>query len=488
MTRRGARRAFVDLHNDVTAADLALAAREGYGAPEHAKRYTTFGMGTDQGKTGNPAGLALLAAATGSSIADTAPTTFRPPYVPVSFGALAGRARSRLADPVRLTPMHDWHVTAGAVFEDVGQWKRPRFYPQAGEDMAAAARRECLAVRDRVGLLDASTLGKIEVAGPDTAAFLERMYINRWQNLPIGRCRYGVMCRDDGMMFDDGVGVRLAEDRFLVTTTTGNASAVLEWFEEWLQTEWPELDVFCTSLTEQYAVATLAGPRSREVLTAAAPDLPVNPAAFPFMTMREMAVAGIPARVFRISYSGELGYEINVAADYGLALWEALVAAGDAYGITPYGTEAMHVLRAEKGYVMIGQETDGSVTPVDLGLARMAAPDKDFVGRRSMARSDLVRPDRKELVGLLPDDPEMVIHEGAQLVAEPDGAPPPRMIGHVTSSYFGARLGRGFALALVEGGRARHGETVWAALPERTIAAQICPPVFYDIDNRRRDG
>jgi sarcosine oxidase subunit alpha len=486
--RNGAGRAFVDLHNDVTAADIALAAREGYGALEHMKRYTTLGMGTDQGKTGNIAGLALLAALTGRGIEETGTTTFRPPYVPVAYGLLAGREHGRLADPVRITPMHDWHVAAGAVFEDVGQWRRPRYYPHRAEAMTAAVRRECLAVRERVALLDASTLGKIEIAGRDAGRLLDLVYINRWQNLAVGRCRYGVMCKDDGMVFDDGVGTRLAPDRFLVTTTTGNAGAVIDWLEEWLQTEWPDLEVFCTAVTEEWANATLVGPRAREVLGALAPRLVLDRASFPFMQMREADVAGIPARVFRVSFSGELSYEINVPADHGLALWERLIAAGTPYGITPYGTEAMHVLRAEKGYIMVGQETDGSVTPIDLGLGGLVSREKDFLGRRSLARSDTARADRRQLVGVLPDNPEEILPEGAQLVAEPGATPPAAMIGHVTSSYSGARLGRSFALALVAGGRGRHGQPVWASLPGRTVAAHLCPPVFYDIDNRRRDG
>ena len=482
------KRAFVDLHNDVTAADIALAAREGFAAIEHVKRYTTLGMGTDQGKTGNVTGLALLSEALGRPIAETGTTSFRPPYVPVTFGLLAGRDRGTLYDPVRITPMHDWHVAAGAVFEDVGQWKRARFYPRPGETMDQAVRRECLAARDAVALLDGSTLGKIEVAGPDAAEFLDRLYTNRWETLPIGRCRYGLLCRDDGILFDDGVGARLAEDRFLVTTTTGNAAAVLDWFEERLQTEWPNLDVFCTSLTDEFANATLVGPRARDVLAVLAPALALDNQAFPFMTVREAEIAGIPALVWRVSFSGELSYEINVQAEYGLALWEALIAAGEPHGMTPYGTEAMHVLRAEKGYIIVGQETDGSVTPVDLGLSGLLAKDKDFLGRRSLARADLVRADRKQLVGLLAENPRDAIPEGAQLVTDPAPRPPVEMIGHVTSSYFGARIGRSFALALVKGGRARHGEPVWASLPGRTIAARICPPVFYDPDGSRRDG
>jgi sarcosine oxidase subunit alpha len=475
------RTSFVDLHNDVTAADIALAAREGFTAIEHVKRWTTLGMGTDQGKTGNVAGLALLSRALGRAIADTGTTTFRPPYVPVEFGLLAGRERGKFCDPIRVTPMHDWHVAAGAVFEDVGQWKRPRYYPRPGETMDQAVRRECLAARDGVALLDASTLGKIEVSGPGAARFLDRVYVNHWRSLAVGRCRYGVMCRDDGMVFDDGVGTRLAADRFLVTTTTGNAGAVLDWFEEWLQTEWTDLDVFCASLTEEFANATLVGPRSREVLAALAPGLDL--ANFPFMALREAAVAGIPARIFRISFSGELSYEINVPSAAGLTLWQRLIEAGEAHGITPYGTEAMHVLRAEKGYFMIGQETDGSVTPLDLGL--VVAPDKDFLGRRSLNRSDAARLDRKQLVGLMPDDLNIVVPEGAQIVAAPGST---TMIGHVTSSHFGARIGGGFALALVAGGRARHGEPVWVWHAGRKFAAGLCPPVFYDPEGRRRDG
>jgi sarcosine oxidase subunit alpha len=359
--------------------------------------------------------------------------------------------------------------------------------------MRSAAWRECLAARDRVALLDASTLGKIEVAGPDAARFLDRIYVNRWQNLALGRCRYGVMCSDDGMVFDDGVGARLAADRYLITTTTGNAAAVLDWLEEWLQTEWPDLDLFCASVTEEWANATLVGPRAREVMTLLAPGLALDPAGFPHMTMRETEIAGIPARIFRVSFSGELSYEINVPADCGLTLWERLIETGEAYGITPYGTEAMHVMRAEKGYIIVGQETDGSVTPVDLGLEALIARDKDFLGRRSLARRDTARPDRKQLVGLLPDDRETVLPEGAQLVAvlpagHPIPGPHPGSIGHITSGYYGARIGHSFALALVKDGRARYGEPVWASLPDRAIAARICPPIFYDPDGQRRDG
>jgi sarcosine oxidase subunit alpha len=473
-------RAFVDLHNDVTAADIALAAREGFASIEHVKRYTTLGMGTDQGRTGNLVGAALLSAAVGRDLGQIGTTTFRPPAVPVAFGALAGRERGMLSDPVRVTPMHDWHEAAGAVFENVGQWKRPRYFPRAGESMEAAVRRECLTARDGAAMLDASTLGKIEITGPDAGEFLDRIYINRWSTLAPGRCRYGVMCHDDGFVFDDGVGMRLGHDRFLISTTTGNAGTVLDWLEEWLQTEWPDLDVFCTSLTEELVNATLVGPDSRVILAALAPSLDL--ADFPFMAMRGADVAGLPARVFRISFSGELSYEINVPADCGLTLWQRLAEAG----ATPYGTEAMHVLRAEKGYFMIGHETDGSVTPLDLGLDRMIAADRDFLGKRSLSRGELARPDRKQLVGVVCDDPNILLPEGAALVAE--NRPGAAIVGHVTSSYFGPRIGRHFALGMLRGGRARHGESVWAPLPGGTVSARIAPPVFYDPEGRRRDG
>ena len=484
----GGGKRFVDFQNDVTADDIALAAREGFRSVEHVKRYTTTGMGTDQGRTSNVNALALLSRAVGRAIAETGTTTFRPPYTGVPFGALAGRARGNLVDPVRVTPMQDWHVAAGAVFEDVGQWKRARHYPKPGEDMERAVRRECLAVRDAVGIFDASTLGKIELRGPDAAELLDRVYTNNFRNLAVGRCRYGLMCREDGMVFDDGVTTRLGEDHYYMTTTTGGAARVLDWLEEWLQTEWPELQVYCTSVTEDWATVTLSGPKSAAVIAALEPGFATDPAEFPFMSLRSGEIAGIPARVFRVSYTGELSYEINVPAQQGRALWEAAVAAGRTHGITPYGTEAMHVLRAEMGFIVVGQETDGTVTPDDLGMKSLVSTRKDFIGRRSLRRSAMLNPERRQLVGLLPKDPEAVLPEGAQLVREVLPKPPMPMLGHVTSSYYGARIGRSFALAMVKGGRARMGETVFAPLLSRTIEATISPPSFYDPEGKRRHG
>ncbi len=483
-------RCFVDLQRDVTVDDLARAAGAGLRSVEHLKRYTTAGTANDQGKTSGVLAGAVAAQLLGIDPSQMGTTTFRAPYVPVSFAALAGRDRGVLHDPVRVTPLHDRHAAHGAVFENVGQWKRAWYYPQPGEDMAAAVLRECRAARERVAVMDASTLGKIDVQGPDAAVFLDRLYTNVISTLKVGLIRYGVMCRADGMVFDDGTAIRLADDRFLVTTTTGNAAAVLDWMEEWLQTEWPDLRVHCTSVTEQWATVALVGPRSREVLRELAPQLAVDAASFPFMAWRDTAVAGIPARVCRISFSGELAYEINVLPWEAPALWKALHEAGRPLGITPYGTEAMHVLRAEKGYPIVGQDTDGTVTPQDLGMDWVVSRKKpDFIGKRSYTRTDTARPDRKHLVGLLPDDPAILLPEGTQLVAAaPLPAPPVPMLGHVTSSYRSAALDRSFALALVKGGRDRIGDRLYAPVRGELVPVTVAPAVLYDPEGARRDG
>ena len=492
--RSGERSQFVDLQNDTTVADLRLALDEGFEAVEHAKRYTLTGFGTDQGKTSNINALGILSELMGKPIACIGTTTFRPPYTPVTFAAMGGRDRGELFDPARLTAIHDRHVAAGAEFEDVGQWKRPWYYPRPGEDMHAAVGRECRAVRERVGMLDASTLGKIDIQGPDSAEFLNRVYTNDWLDLPIGKVRYGIMCREDGMLFDDGTTARIGEYRYFMTTTTGNAAAVLEHLEEYLQTEWSGLRVRLTSATEQWATVGVAGPMSRKVLEKLAPDTDFSGEAFPFLAWREATIGGVAARIFRISFTGELQYEINVPWHYGASLWNALTAAGEEFGITPYGTEAMHVLRAEKGFIIVGQETDGTQTPLDLGFGRAVSDRKDFIGRRSMARSDCLRPDRKQLVGLLPEDPDAELPEGTHLVKPGRGGDPPPvpMEGFVTSSYLSPALGGRFCLALVKGGRQRHGEVVEAAIADRrgkrSVRVRICSPVFYDRKGARRDG
>ena len=479
---------FVDFQNDVTAADIGLAAREGYRSMEHLKRYTTIGMGTDQGKTANVNALAILASQLGVEMSAVGTTTFRPPYTPVTFGVLAGRDIGELADPVRRTPMHAWHQERGAKFEDVGQWKRSWFYPRAGESMHQAVNRECLATRNAIGILDASTLGKIDIQGPDAAEFLDRIYTNNWKSLGLGRCRYGLMCGEDGMLFDDGVTTRLGEQHYLMTTTSGNAARVLSWLEEWLQTEWPELEVYCNSVTEQWCTVGIAGPLARDLLAELTTDIVLGNDAFPFMSCRSGNVAGIPARVMRVSFTGELSFEINVAANYGMSLWTTLMTAGQRYGITPIGTEAMHVLRAEKGFIIAGQDSDGTVIPADLGMSWALSKSKDFIGKRSMSRPDSLRSDRKQLVGLLTEDAGEVLPEGGQIVETAASALPVKMIGHVTSSYYSANLGHSIALALIKGGRQRHGERIYVPLEDRTVSATITAPRFFDPDGERMNA
>ena len=480
-------KAFVDFQNDVTAKDLKLAVREGFRSIEHVKRYTTTGMATDQGKTSNLNALAIVAADLGKTIPEVGLTTFRNPYTPVTFGALAGTARGDLFDPIRRTPIHDWAADEGAVFEDVGLWKRARYFPRTGEDMHASVARECLAVRNSVGIFDASTLGKIEVVGPDAAEFMNRLYINAWTKLDPGRCRYGVMLNEAGFVMDDGVIGRLASDRFHVTTTTGGAPRVLHHMEDYVQTEFTDLRVWLTSTTEQWAVIAVQGPRARDCLAPLVEGIDLSPAAMPHMSLRLGKVAGVPARLFRVSFTGEIGFEINVPSRHGRAVWEAVYAAGAPYGITPYGTEAMHVLRAEKGYVIVGQETDGTVTPADLGMAGMIGKTKgDFVGKRSLTRPDMLKADRKKLVGLRTVDPAMVLEEGAQIVADPYLPPPVKMLGHVTSSYHSPTLGRSIALALVA--NAAEGMRLFVPMPDGAIQVEVVSPVFLDPEGTRLDG
>ena len=480
---------FVDYQNDTAAADIKLAIQEGYRSIEHIKRYTALGFGTDQGKLGNINGMAIAAQTLGQSIPETGTTTFRPAYTPVTFGAIAGPELGELFDPIRKTAIHPWHVKQGADFENVGQWKRPWYYLKSGEDMHAAVNRECKATRDSVGIIDASTLGKIDIKGPDAAEFLNRMYTNAWKKLATGRCRYGLMLGEDGMVMDDGVTTRIGENHYYMTTTTGGAANVMSWLERWLQTEWPELKVFLTSVTDHWSTIGLAGPNARRVIEKICTDIDFDPQSFEFMSMREGTIADVAGRVFRISFSGELSYEINVPADHGHSVWEACMQAGEEFNITPYGTESMHVLRAEKGFIIVGQETDGSVTPIDLGMDWIVSKNKDFIGRRSLSRSDCIREGRKQLVGLKTEIPHQILPEGAQLVADANNLKPPvPMIGHVTSSYYSSSLGHSIALALVKGGHTKMGETVYVPLADgRILVAEICNPVFYDTKGDRQN-
>lgn len=479
---------FLDYQNDTTVADVRQAAREGFRSVEHVKRYTALGFGTDQGKLGNINGMAALAECLDEPIAAIGTTTFRPPYTPVPFGACAGAEVGPLYEPTRKTALHPWHEAAGAKFEVVGQWLRPWYFPQAGEDLEAAVARECQAARQSLALMDASTLGKIEARGPDVVAFLERIYTHNVARMKIGRCAYGIMLGEDGMIMDDGVMARLGEEHFYLTTTTGGAASTLAWLERWLQTEWPELRVYLTSASERWATLALVGPNSRKLLQSLEGDIKFGPADFPFMAARSGSLAGVPARVFRVSFSGELAFEINVESDDAPALWERLMEAGAQDDITPYGTETMHVLRAEKGFIIVGQDTDGSVSPVDLGLQWLLAADKDYLGKRSLARPDARRDDRKQWVGLLSEDGRTAPPEGAQLVDCPSPRRGPETArGHITSSYHSACLGRPIALGLLSAGRGRHGEVVQAARRDGSrVKLRVVSPVFYDTKGERQ--
>lgn len=472
-------KAFVDLQNDVTTKDLKAAISEGFRSVEHIKRYTTTGMATDQGKTSNVNALTAAANLMQLPVDAIGHTTFRMPYTPVTFGALAGVARGRLFEPVRVPPSHEWALRTNALFEDAGTWKRARCFPRTGEHAHSAAARECLAVRGAVGVLDASTLGKIEVTGPDAAEFLERMYACRVKDLAKGRCRYAVMLNEAGYVLDDGVIARLAHDRFHITTATSGAATVLNHLEDYLQTEFAELRVWLTPTTEQWAAIAVQGPSAPDVIASLAGS---EFLVMPHMTVREGLVRGVPMRLFRVSFTGEAGYEINVPAGYAQDIWDAVLLAGAPYGIMPYGTDAMHILRAEKGYVIVGQDTDGTTTLDDIGLLRMSRGKSDFVGKRSLARADMTRPDRPQLVGLLSADNRAVLEEGAQIV---DPAAPRKSLGYVTSAYFSATLQKPIALALLAGGRKRLRERLRIIMPGGDIDVLVEHPLFYDPSGAR---
>lgn len=482
-------KAFVDFQNDVTAKDLGLAVREGMVSIEHVKRFTTTGMATDQGKTSNVNALAIVAGQLGAAIPSIGTTTFRPPYTPLTYGAIVGHSRGALFDVSRKTPIHHWAVSQGAAFEDVGQWQRAWYFPQQGEDMHAAVARECETVRKTCGLFDASTLGKIDIQGPDSREFLNRIYTNAWMKLAPGKCRYGLMLKDDGFVFDDGVTACLADDHFHMTTTTGGAPRVLAWLEDLLQTEWTDLKVHLCSVTEQWATMALNGPRARNVL-AAVTDEDISKDALPHMGWIDATVAGVQARIFRISFTGESAFEINVPADYGMHVWQALVTAGEPHEMCIYGTETMHVLRAEKGYIIVGQETDGTVTPHDLGMDWIVSAKKpDFVGKRGLMRPDLQRTDRKQLVGLMTRDPNIVLDEGAQLTESFVSGQKLPMLGHVTSAYMSPNCGHSIAMALLENGRARIGQKIFIPqLDGGVVEAEVVKPMFFDPEGARLHG
>ena len=480
---------FVDYQNDVTAEDVALAHREGYRSVEHLKRYTTLGMATDQGRTSNVNGLAIMAGLRGEDIPAVGTTTFRPPFSPFTLGAVAGPEINEHMTPIRRTPMHDWHQAAGAPFVPAGAWLRAQAYPKKGESLKDAYMRETVHVRKHVGIVDVSTLGKIDVQGKDAAEFLNRLYINGFGKLPIGKCRYGVMLREDGIAYDDGTVTRLAEDRFMVTTTTGHAGPVMVHMERHAQIVWPELDVKLISVTDDWAGIAIAGPNSRKVLANAIKGLDLSNDAFPFMAFGECTIFGAPARLFRISFSGELAYEINVPSDYGYDVWQGLLDAGADEHIIPYGTEAMGIMRIEKGHI-VGGELNGRTTADDLGFGRMQSTQKRYIGDVLKERSDLIRTDRKQLVGLKPVDGVSKIPRGARLVVDPNGPRPVPIEGEVTSQCESPHVGSPIGLGMLKSGRQRHGETLIATSPVtgQDVPVMVCDPIFVDPEGERLRG
>ena len=481
----GKTKSFIDFQNDSTAKDIKLALREGFRSIEHVKRYTTTGMATDQGKTSNMHALGIIAETAGVKMGSLGTTTFRPPFTPLTFGAIVGRNVGKFFDITRKTTMHEWHVSNNAEFENVGQWKRPWYYPKNNEDMHQAVQRESLAARESAGILDASTLGKIDIQGTDASEFLNRVYTNSWSKLSIGKCRYGLMLNEDGMVYDDGVTTRIGENHYIMTTTTGGAANVLGKLEDYLQTEWPELDVYLTSVTDHYSTASICGPNSKKILMKLFPNVKFDDENFPHMSFQNASLDKINCRIMRISFTGEHSYEINIEAKYGKSLWEKCIEAGKEFNITPYGTETMHLLRAEKGFIIVGQDTDGTMTPIDLQMEWIVSKKKfDFIGKRSLYRSDTIREDRKQLVGLVTDDPNEVLEEGAQIVQNLN-TKPIEMLGHVTSSYYSPNLKKSIALAVVRSGKKMKGQKLIVPMKNKNINVTVSDFIFLDKDNER---
>ena len=481
----GKTKSFIDFQNDSTAKDIKLALREGFRSIEHVKRYTTTGMATDQGKLSNMHALGIIAETAGVKMGTLGTTTFRPPFTPLTFGAIVGRNVGQFFDITRRTSIHEWHIKNNAKFENVGQWKRPWYYPKENENMYQAVQRESKAARDSAGILDASTLGKIDIQGSDASEFLNRVYTNAWSKLAIGKCRYGLMLNEDGMVYDDGVTTRLGENHFLMTTTTGGAANVLSKLEDYLQTEWPELDVYLTSVTDQYSTASICGPNSKKILMKLFPNVNFNDDDFPHMSFKNSTINNINCRIMRISFTGELSYEINIEAKYGKSLWEKCIDVGKDFNITPYGTETMHLLRAEKGFIIVGQDTDGTMTPIDLQMDWIVSKKKyDFIGKRSLYRSDTIKEDRKQLVGLLTEDPKEILEEGAQIVSD-ISKKPVEMLGHVTSSYFSPNLNKSIALAVVRNGKKMKGQKLIVPMENKNINVIVSDSIFLDKENKR---
>ena len=477
---------FVDFQNDVAVSDIELAVREGFRSIEHVKRYTTLGMATDQGKTSNLNGLQLVSNIEGKIVPEVGYTTFRPPYTAVTIGTIVGREVGKHYRPTRKSPMHEWHEKNNAVFVDAGLWLRPRYYKQGNESLEEAAKREANNVRKNVGVCDVTSLGKIDIKGPDTAEFLNRIYTNAWMKLPVGKARYGVMLREDGIVFDDGTTTRISENHFHMTTTTAQAVNVLAHLEYYLQVVWPELNVNVLSTTEQWAGAALAGPNSRELLSKLFPETNILNEALPFMGYKESDLFGVPARIFRISFSGELAYEINVESNYGTFMWEKIIEFGQEMNIEPYGTEALSTLRIEMGHVA-GSELDGRTIPYDVSLEGMLSKKKDFIGKRSLTREAFLNPKREKVVGVIPLDKKTTIPEGSHLVKDGNASSPNPKLGHVSASCWSVEYNNPFSLAIIQDGKNRIGEKLYAVSPlnNKNIAVEIVSSHYVDPKGER---
>ena len=481
-------KSFIDLQNDVTTKDIRQAISEGFDRIEHLKRYTTNSMGTDQGKISSINALGIVSDLLDKKVNEVGTTIYRPPYAPLSFAAIAGRNSYEYYDPERKSPIHNWHITNGAVFEDVGQWKRPWYFPiNKDETMDEAVQRESKNVRENAGVLDGSTLGKIEIKGKDALAFMNLIYTNSFSKMKPGTSRYALMLGEDGMVKDDGIICKISDEHFIATTTTGGAATVLGCMEEYAQTEWPNLNVYMNSITEQYATFNISGPKTRNIIEKVFPEVNFSNEAFPFMTFQFHEYEDTPIRILRASFTGEMGYEIYVPSNQAVKMWEKIISFGKEFGLMPYGTETMHLLRAEKGYIIVGQDTDGSITPLDLGLDWMIGKSKkDFLGKRSLIRSDTVRKDRKQLVGILPTNKNEKLEEGQHIILDKEIKTPTPMLGHITSCYQSPTLGHNFALAVIKNGQSLIGTKAFASTPElKTIEVEIVEPIFYDKENTK---
>ena len=486
-------KSFIDLHNDVTVKDLKQAISEGYDRIEHLKRYTTNSMGTDQGKISSINSLGIVSKILNKKISEVGTTTYRPPYAPLSFAAIAGRSTYEFYDPERKTPIHNWHVKNNAIFEDVGQWKRPWYFKKDdNETMYQAVQRESKQTRQSAGILDGSTLGKIEIKGKDALEFMNLMYTNAFTKMKPMTSRYALMLGEDGMIMDDGIICKINDKHFIATTTSSGAPKVLSHMEEFLQTEWPHLQVFLNSITEQFTTFNISGPKTREIISKVFTEIDFSNEAFPFMTFKTFNYKNTLARIMRASFTGELGYEIYISPKHALDLWETIFKYGKEFGLVPYGTETMHLLRAEKGYVVIGQETDGTVTPIDINFNWMIGKNKkDFIGKRSLKRSDTAREDRKQLVGVIPLDKSQFIEEG-QHILECENLPskiktPIDYLGHISSSYHSPNLNHCISMAMIKGGNKLKGKKLYVSTPNGTknILVEIVNPVFLDPENKR---